>query len=268
MMSVAPLSVWAAVSFALLAMISVGSIRGEKSPLRKISACAALLLAYLVGVGGADWLRHAVSLPPSTLIEDYVDPLVWLLHRSFFLLGAAPLALVYLLQRPSGVEHPVIRFGSWSEPHGDGSPVGRWRRWPSLLALWVVILILPATLFFHAQSGFALFTSGRLFVFFVPIVGMAVFNAYAEEVVFRGLLLPAMGDQIGSNRANWAQALLFGMLHFGSSPAPLGAAAVLAVATMIGVLFGKSVVETRGIGWAVIAHAFADFSFFSVQFIA
>ena len=266
----APLFFWAFASAGTLAVVGVFNYRRTATAGERVwmGAVAWLLLAFLIGIGGTEWLRSALPLPPSTRLNDFADPLVWLLHRSFFLMAAVP---VFICWRWLGIGSGTSawrRLGDWNVTTRFVRPGAKKRSWRWHFIAWTLFPILPLTLFFHAQLDFALITSGRLFLFLVPIIVMAFYNSLAEELIFRGILLPAFADRIGVGKAVWAQAVLFGLLHFGSSPAPLGAVAVFLGTTFLGVYFGKSVVETGGIGWAVGAHLLADFTFFSAQYIS
>ena len=85
--------------------------------------------------------------------------------------------------------------------------------------------------------------------------------------MFRGLLLPPLVRLLGVGPGIWAQGVFFGMHHLGASPGPVATVVSTAATVLLGVLWGKSVVVTRGIGWAVAAHALVDLAFFSAHFV-
>lgn len=81
---------------------------------------------------------------------------------------------------------------------------------------------------------------------YVILLLIVAFGAgICEEVLFRGLLLRAYG-RLGSGRAVWLTALLFGLFHF--NPQNFAAPAIL------GLLFGYLVLWTGSLYPAMIAH--------------
>lgn len=273
---VAPLPAWAIGSLVVLLVVATVPALPKAQPSginalalwRASSTTALLLCAYVLGMGGSEWLRHSMELPPATRLHSWGDSVVWVLHRSFFLAGAIPVLLVYLWLRPAGSRHSAVRVGDMAVSTRIVRPTAKRRSWRWHLGLWLAFPIMPALLVFHGQLDFQLLTSGRFLFFVIPVAAMALFNAISEELMFRGLMLAVIADGAGIGAAIWIQAALFGLLHFGSSPAPLGALTALIAAGFIGLYFGKSVAETGGLGWAVLAHALADFTFFSAQFVA
>ena len=52
-----------------------------------------------------------------------------------------------------------------------------------------------------------------------------------------------------------------------SSPELIAGLPMALAAAALGILWGYSVVSTRGMAWAVLCHALADFVFFSAYFV-
>lgn len=93
----------------------------------------------------------------------------------------------------------------------------------------------------------------------------ATINAFQEEFRFRSVLLPRLGSVLGSNPALWLTAVFFGLNHIvGSQPnGPWG----FLLATYLGWLLGKSMLETRGFVWAFLIHFLGDFTIYIFEAI-
>ena len=90
----------------------------------------------------------------------------------------------------------------------------------------------------------------------------AVFNAIAEEVVFRGVLWQALADTgLGSSAVLIIQAVAFGILHFGGVPS--GVAGIV-LATIYGLALGGIRYLSRGLLMPVVVHIFADLTIFLI----
>ena len=111
-------------------------------------------------------------------------------------------------------------------------------------------------------SQFAIFRSGDLSWFIGPAALMAVVNAAVEEAVFRGFIQHAVIRCAGVGRGLWLQGLFFGVHHFGMSVSVLGTLPGALAIGLGSVVIGKSVLETRGLGWAIAVHAVFDFGIF------
>lgn len=90
----------------------------------------------------------------------------------------------------------------------------------------------------------------------------AVFNALAEEVVFRGVVWQALLECGLATR--WVliiQALVFGVFHFGGVPSGV---AGMALAALYGLALGGVRLLSKGLLMPVIVHAFADLTIFLI----
>jgi membrane protease YdiL (CAAX protease family) len=96
--------------------------------------------------------------------------------------------------------------------------------------------------------------TGALWPLLPAVLLAAGCNALAEEVVFRGVLQTAFIRAAGVRVGLWGQGLVFGLMHWGLS---VGVVAALPASLLIGlgsVAWGKYSLDTRGLGWVVIAH--------------
>lgn len=83
----------------------------------------------------------------------------------------------------------------------------------------------------------------------------ALSNAFIEEMLFRFSLVVAL-DGIWSQKAIcWSSAAIFGCIHFFGTP---GGILGMLMAGFLGWLLTKSMVETKGIGWALLIHFVQD----------
>lgn len=86
-------------------------------------------------------------------------------------------------------------------------------------------------------------------------IGLAAANAVVEEGICRFGVLAALEDRFGANVAIAASAALFGGVHWFGVPGGLGG---VALAGFLGALLAKSIIETRGLGWALVLHFLVD----------
>jgi membrane protease YdiL (CAAX protease family) len=86
-------------------------------------------------------------------------------------------------------------------------------------------------------------------------LAFAALNAAQEEFRYRAVLLARLVPFVGRLHALLLTSTLFGLDHwFGHPSGPSG----VLLAGFAGYLWGKSMIETRGAGWAWLIHAFQD----------
>lgn len=130
-----------------------------------------------------------------------------------------------------------------------------WRR--ACLRLTVMLLGLAALgLLARPQVSF---DAGRWPAFLGRLLG-GTNNSFIEELLFRGLLLPALMVRLSAGPANWIQALLFSVIHWSyvgdGTWQPVQQEAVkLGLYTGIGLLLGRASYESKGIGISTLLHA-------------
>lgn len=256
-----PLDVWVWVVGALLLATAVFAAAYRSMGL---AAFVAMLGAYFVGVLVSRMGYAAIRPRGGIPIDEFTDVLNFTWERSFILYPAIPMLVVYWLMKPGGATYP-FRFGNWNGSTRLLREGERPKSWKAHMLEWALLVALPLAVVMQVSVGFAPMTSGRLFVFFLPVLYMAFFNAFSEEIIFRGLLQPSLIRYVGPGFGIWLQGIFFGIHHWGSSPVPSFPIAVIIV--FLGVIWGKSAYETRGLGWAVIAHMLVDFTFFSARFV-
>jgi membrane protease YdiL (CAAX protease family) len=94
------------------------------------------------------------------------------------------------------------------------------------------------------------------FVELIPwVLLLAATNAWSEEIFARFVIVAGLHDTLSPVGACWISAVLFGAAHFQGTPSgPFG----MIITGLLGWVLAKSVVDTKGIGWALIIHFLGD----------
>lgn len=91
----------------------------------------------------------------------------------------------------------------------------------------------------------------------LPVVLLfALMNAFGEEMAFRAAPLSQLWQVVGKGHAIWMVALWFGLGHYygGMSFGAIGAVFF----TLVAVLFGKAMLDTKGLAVPVFLHLWGD----------
>jgi membrane protease YdiL (CAAX protease family) len=127
---------------------------------------------------------------------------------------------------------------------------------PILLAVFGIAL--PLFLYFTVRPNFA--QAHRVLYFLPWILATAALNAANEEFQFRCVLLAHLRKVVAPAEAILLTAVLFGIGHYYGQPSgPIG----VVMAGFAGWAWGKSMIETRGFGWAFMIHIVQDIVIFS-----
>ncbi len=267
----APPSVWLTGAFLVLAVLWTVSRRSSTDNSEASGFVVVLVGAYLGGVTVFEALYNALrpflgstGVPASTLMDGFR----FALHRSFVLMPAIPMLLAWRVAS-SVEEGPVpFRIGDWSARTKLKLPLLGHLSWSGAFLLFAFALALPVFLGFQMQVEFAPVTSGALLRLAPALFLMILTNGTVEEILFRGFFLRSLVPATGVRAAVWIQAIFFGLHHFGSSPTPMSALLTTLGATLVGYMWGRSVVGTGGLGWAIVTHMLADLTFFSVTHVS
>jgi hypothetical protein len=151
---------------------------------------------------------------------------------------------------------------------GDGEasafpdPYTLWRRpaWRRLGPLWAVLIsvgTLTAMLFaIHPEAGML----ARLLPVLPVVLLLAATNTFNEEFQFRNVPLATLPALLGKAQALLLTAVYFGLEHFYGNPPALPG---VLLATFLGYLLGKSMLEIGGSRWAWLIHWLQDVIIFS-----
>jgi hypothetical protein len=95
----------------------------------------------------------------------------------------------------------------------------------------------------------------RALIYLPAILIGAAINAFAEEFIFRSMVLARLEPVLGPRQAILMAAGLFGLMHyFGWPGGPIG----VLLAGYLGWIAAKSMIETRGFVWAFSIHFIGD----------
>lgn len=190
------------------------------------------------------WLTHPsfnVYMP----VELSLKLLVTLIIIAFmFLVKKDRRAFFLAIGDPAAPVEPVKWLG-----------VKREERW-NKFGWWLALFLSLGTLTFLLLAGRP---SGDMVVRalpFLPVVLLAAaLNAFNEEMTYKASFLAVLEGAVGQRQSLWLMAALFGLAHFYGIP--YGIIGVL-LATFLGWLLGKSMLETRGMLWAWFLHFLQD----------
>lgn len=97
------------------------------------------------------------------------------------------------------------------------------------------------------------------------ILLFALTNAIIEETIFRFSLVATLAGHVDPRTIALLSGAIFGAIHiFGVPGGPLG----VVLAGFLGWLLAKSMLETRGVGWALAIHFLQDVVIFSAIFVS
>jgi membrane protease YdiL (CAAX protease family) len=141
-------------------------------------------------------------------------------------------------------------------------PYTLWRRpaWRRLGPLWAVLIsvgTLTAMLFAIPPEAGML---SRLLPVLPIVLLLAATNTFNEEFQFRNVPLATLPALLGKAQALLLTAVYFGLEHYYGNPPALSG---VLLATFLGYLLGKSMLETGGSRWAWLIHWLQDVIIFS-----
>ena len=123
------------------------------------------------------------------------------------------------------------------------------------------------SVYFALGTGFALWLIsgtplnqlGSVIPVLPAILLMATFNAFNEEFIYRSSVLGTLEDQIGRNQVWWLSAVFFGIAHYWGVPYGIFG---IALATFMGWILAKAMLETHGFFWSWWIHFLQDIAIF------
>jgi membrane protease YdiL (CAAX protease family) len=132
-----------------------------------------------------------------------------------------------------------------------------WTRFGAMWSGFIALGLLAFLLAFGHPSWATFVVAAPL----LPAVALfAAMNAFSEEMTYRAPLLAGLEPVLGARQAVSIAALFFGIGHYFG--VPYGIIGV-AMASFLGWLLGKAMVETRGFFWAWSIHFVQDILIFA-----
>ncbi len=241
---------WALIGAAVLLWLSsriVTVLRPLGGYFRVMVAVTVVLAVIPVILDSGAWKTF---VPPSA-----GDMAVLLAER--VLLGVLALVMIgVLFATGTSRSEAYLVPGSRSAPSGIRLP---WMkapvRWSVIGPVWVVVLAVLTGL---AMSGSV--PRGIDLGAALPLLGVAVLaaaiNSFWEEVVFRAGPLSQLGAVVGRAPAVLLLSVWFGLGHYYGG-IPSGAVGAV-MAGSVGLLFGRAMIETRGLAWPWALHFTSD----------
>jgi len=127
--------------------------------------------------------------------------------------------------------------------------------WNRVARGWLPYYVAIAVIVLGIQIRPDLSQISRALIFLPAVVIAAAINAFAEEFMFRSMVLARLGPVLGPRQAIWMAAGLFGLMHyFGWPGGPIG----VLLNVYLGWWAAKSMIETRGFVWAFSLHFLGD----------
>jgi membrane protease YdiL (CAAX protease family) len=234
---------------------------------RGAAYASAMTLAFAGGFSVYGYLHSTFRSDFDIPFRSMADAEGFVLFRLLFGLGlAAPMLLVWLTFSGRvqswflGIENWGVRSRGISAKETPGPLYG------DLFGGYLIFVLVFAALM-QAGVGFAPVMSGLVFTLLGAILLASIVNAAVEEVIFRGLIQPSFISAGGVAAGLWMTGLLFGLMHWGLT---VGVLAALPVSLALGfgsVIWGKVTYETRGLGWAIVAHFLVDVAIMAAFFV-
>jgi membrane protease YdiL (CAAX protease family) len=229
-------------------------------PLERFLAVMALVNLLIAGL---PWLLES-SLWRALVPESSDEMRVLLATRLLYaVLGV--LALAWAVALGASRDETYARVGDLDAATTTRRKDGTYLRWRRFGPIAIVFLILLMVWF-----GFPMLPAAFDLAAALPAIGIgvvaALLNAFWEEAAFRAAPLSMLQRAVGPGAGVLILALFFGIGHFygGVPSGPFGLLATGAV----GVLFGRAMIETRGLAWPVVLHFSIDVVIFTFIAIA
>jgi membrane protease YdiL (CAAX protease family) len=250
---------WALVAVTVFLWLA-SRVLGVLKPLERY-----LAIMIVVGIAIAAVGAMTTSSIWTTLVPATANEMVSLLATRVLMLGVAGVVLGAALLLGASRRELYLRVGDLAAPTTSRRKDGSYVRWSRLgpiafigimlLMVWFTVPILPDQIDLAAAAPF------------IAIGAVAaLLNAFWEEAVFRAAPLSMLQRAIGPSISVLILALWFGLGHYygGIPSGPMG----LVAASAIAVLFGRAMIETRGMGWPVALHFAGDLVIFTFLAIA
>lgn len=107
-----------------------------------------------------------------------------------------------------------------------------------------------------SQNG----TFNAYFYSLLPLVILlSATNAWSEEIFTRLVIVAGLHEKLSNGSICWISAVIFGAPHFFGTPGGLFG---VVTSGALGWVLAKSVIDTKGVGWALLIHFLQDIAIF------
>lgn len=219
--------------------------------LRPLLGVVMALIAFVVG----DWIRYALERTPGVMDWTKTAPQYqWIFVDSLFALVPGLLMAATLIGSGMKRQGVFLTKGDLSAP--SKMPFGiRSIPWTWLGPILIVVFSIPLVMQLSAALGPDFSLTKKVVAALPIIVAFAIVNAASEEFRFRCVLLARIEPVLGRGQALGLTSTLFGLGHWFGHPSGLSGVVMAGIA---GWLWGKSMIETRGLFWAWLIHGIQD----------
>ncbi len=247
----------------LAALIGAATFLQALRPLRGFFA--AILVIFVAewilydGIGKLDGWQAVFAAPGATFF-------VSMLGNQLLRVGGAVAMIGALLAMRLRRKDFFLTVGNLKAPIEPVRWLGFPKRdaWTRFGGQWGVYITL-GTLVFLFLAGRPSLTAFMQAAPMLPgVLLLAAMNAFGEEMTYRAPLLATLEGTVGSRQALWIAALFFGIEHYYG--VPYGVVGVL-LASFLGMILSKAMVETRGFFWAWFIHFLQDVAIFAFMAI-
>ena len=97
--------------------------------------------------------------------------------------------------------------------------------------------------------------NGSFYKLLPLVILFAATNAWSEEILSRFVIVSGLYGKLSADAICWTSSIIFGLGHFFGTP---NAVFGVIASGALGWLLAKSVIETKGMGWALLIHFLQD----------
>jgi membrane protease YdiL (CAAX protease family) len=219
----------------------------------KIIHIAIPILLASTGVIAMSLLSHFIDNGqfPVWSISGY--PVVNITFSLQMVMLAVSLVVLLVMRAYNKTQFKLFFRWSGASPAKDDE----WRSFGPVIAIaFTAGTILFVSAGVRAQNG----TINNSFFQLLPLVLLfAATNAWSEELFTRFVIVAGLNGKINPVAICWISAIIFGGPHFFGTPS--GFFGVL-MAGLLGWFLARSVIDTKGMGWALFIHFLQDLVIF------
>lgn len=198
-------------------------------------------LAYFIQKG---------TLPLLTVSSYPMVNLTFTMQMLALIISFIALGLMYLYNKKSFKTFFRLGFNS-SGKNNNWNIYG-----PTIAAAFTIGTLMLMSASVISQKG----TINQSFFSLLPLVLLfSLTNAWSEEILSRFVIVAGLDGKLNPVTICWISGIIFGAAHLQGTPS--GLFGVIASGTL-GWLLAKSVIETKGLGWALLIHFLQDLVIF------